>query len=225
MARLGIFGGTFNPIHYGHLRAAEEVREELALDKVLFIPTGNPPLKSMDIAPAGQRLEMAALVVRGNPSFDVLSIECEEKTTSFTVNTVEKLKAIYPEDEMFFIIGLDAFTDLELWYRPERLTALINFVVISRPGNDYAGLFKCPYITEGDLEQREFEIYALRRGVARRLDMKLKTGRDLVLLRITGFEVSSSLIRRLFREGRSIRYLLPEIVESYIISNGLYRER
>ena len=224
MARIGIFGGTFNPIHFGHLRAAEETREHFDLDKIIFLPSGIPPLKNQELAKLDHRLEMARIAIAGNPSFEVSSLEGEEEGPSYTVKTVEKLNSIYPSDRLYFMMGLDTFKELEKWYMPEKLASLINFVVFSRPGSEFKDFFLSPYLRESDNpEKREFEIYALSHDVMECLELTLKSGRELLLFRTSAFEISASYIRRLVREGKSARYLLPAGVISYIITNNLYR--
>lgn len=223
MARIGIFGGTFNPIHFGHLRVAEEAREHFRLDKMIFIPSGAPPLKNSELVPVLDRLEMARIGCSGNPFFEVSSIEADEEHPSYTVNTVEKLNALYPDDVLYFILGLDSFQELDKWRMPERLASIINFIVVSRPGASFRDLFLSPFILKSDAEKRELEIFALSHDVLRSFGLRLKSGRELFLFRATGYEISSSYIRRLLREEKSIRYLLPPDVISYIISNNLYR--
>jgi nicotinate-nucleotide adenylyltransferase len=224
LARIGIFGGTFNPIHFGHLRAAEEAREHFDLDRVIFIPSGTPPLKNQELVKIEHRLEMARIAVAGNPFFEVSPLESEGEGPSYSVKTVERLNTIYPSDRLYFMMGLDTFRELEKWYMPEKLVSLINFVVFSRPGSSFKDFFLSPYLRESDNpEKREFEIYALTHDVMECLELTLKSGRELLLFRTSGFEISSSYIRRLVRDGKSIRYLLPAGVISYIITNNLYR--
>jgi len=128
--KLGIFGGTFNPIHLGHLRAAEEVREKLALDKVVFIPTGIPPHRPLsEIVQFPHRYEMVKRAISNNPYFEISDIEGKRKSKSYTVDT---LKVLNKGKELFFIIGLDAFINLNTWKTPERLFQLTHFVVIPR---------------------------------------------------------------------------------------------
>jgi nicotinate-nucleotide adenylyltransferase len=217
--RIGILGGTFNPIHFGHLRAAEEAREMLGLDKVVFIPSGIPPLKTQDIAGTSHRLAMARLAVKDNHFFTVLDIECRSTGKSYTVKTLDTLKKRYRGSELFFILGIDTFLDIPLWWKPEKLITLVNFAVFSRPGNRFVDLLSSPY-----LDREKASLSRLDRGKA----WSFKTawdGRDeLVLLRITALPVSATDIRERIKAGKSIKYLLPEDVESYIISKKLYKK-
>lgn len=217
--RIGVFGGTFNPIHYGHLRAAEEARETLALDKILFIPSGNPPLKTKEIAGAIHRYKMTRLAVVKNRSFDVLDIECIRSGKSYTVNTLEMLLKLYSDSDLYFILGIDTFLDIQNWWKPEKLISLVNFAVLSRPGSKFIDLLSSPYLD-------------IKKGFLNKLDMgkmesfitKLQTNKELVLLRITPIDISSTNIRKRIKEGLTIKYILPEEVESYIISNKLYNK-
>lgn len=215
--KVGIFGGTFNPIHYGHLRAAEEVREKLGFDKVLFIPSGSPPLKTEELADAIHRYKMTRLALVTNRLFELSDIECRLSGKSYTVTTVERLKENNPEVEFFFILGVDAFLDITNWRHPERLVTLTNFVIISRPGFRFIDLQVSPYIkinrrTLEELDNAKIETYSI----------KLKSNRDVTFLKLTPIGTSSTEIRTLIKQGKSIKYLLPAEVESYIIANKLY---
>jgi len=215
--KVGIFGGTFNPIHYGHLRAAEEVRERLKFNKILFIPSGSPPLKTEELTDAIHRYRMARLAIVANRYFELSDIECKQPGKSYTVKTVEELKKNSLGMKFSFILGIDAFLDIINWWHPERLIKLINFVVISRPDFRFIDLQLSPYISIKkkilkELDNGELELYTT----------KLKSNTDAVLLRLTSIGISSTKVRRLLREGKSIKYLLPAEVESYIIANKLY---
>jgi nicotinate-nucleotide adenylyltransferase len=216
--KIGIFGGTFNPVHYGHLRAAEEVRERLALDTILFVPSKNPPLKTKGIAPAKQRYEMLMLALRRNKHFELSDIEFRLKGKSYTVSTIETLQSLYRDVVFSFILGIDAFLDLPNWWHPERLTALSDFVVISRPGNFFEDLMKSPYIKTG--RKRLKDLDSAKAGHCK---VKLKSNRNAFLLPLTPVGISSTEIRQLVRRGKSIKFLLPPEVESYIISSKLYK--
>jgi len=216
--KIGIFGGTFNPIHYGHLRVAEEAREMLCLDKVLFIPSGNPPLKSKDLAAAVHRYKMTRLAVVKNRKFDVLDIECTTTEKSYTVRTVAKLLDIYGEADLYLILGIDAFLDLPNWWKPEELISLINFAVVSRPGSRFMDLKSSPYLKIKDSYLKKLDSRALQSHT-----VKLKTRKKLVMLNLTPFGISSTEIRKRIKQGLSIKYMLPEEVESYIISNKLFK--
>lgn len=217
MSKIGVFGGTFNPIHYGHLRAAEEVREMLGFERVLFVPSGNPPLKTGDLADALKRYEMVRLATAGNRSFDVLDIESVKPAKSYTVETLEVLVNRYSGSELYFMLGMDAFLDIPGWWMPEKLVSMVNFAVISRPGRKFEDLLSSPHldVEGGDLKalddsDGEFKIF------------RLKSLKEAALVKITPIDISSSDIRRRMQAGQSVKYLLPESVESFIISNKLY---
>jgi nicotinate-nucleotide adenylyltransferase len=210
--KLGILGGTFNPIHLGHLRAAEEVRFLLQLDKIIFMPSGNPPLKLSDLAEASHRYSMARLATASNPNFVVSDIEMRHDGKSYTISTVAKLRELYPEDELFFILGLDAFYDLPNWKDPEKLISSIDFIIVTRPGFDMKQIEASPFVES--VPPVSHDIVS---------SIHLKNGRKAFVAGISAFDISSTEIRRLIREGKSVRYLLPESVEDYIQSHRLYR--
>jgi len=215
--KVGIMGGAFNPIHYGHLRAVEEVRMKLGFEKILFIPSGNPPLKIKDLADANHRYEMTRLSVDTNPFFDISDIECRRSQKSYTVETLAMLGGRYPDHEFFLILGNDSFLDIPAWYQPERLMELTNFVVVSRPGfrfSDLSAKISAVPETLSALDARALEMHRL----------PLESGRELFLLNITPMDISATAVRALVKAGKSIKYLLPEDVESYIIFHKLYRE-
>jgi len=216
--KIGIFGGTFNPIHYGHLRGAEEVRERFGLTKIIFIPSSNPPLKTQEIINPEHRYKMTELALSGNSFFEISDIEYRKPGKCYTANTLEELRSIYTDTNLYFILGIETFLDIPNWWQPEKLVRLIDFIIISRPPFRFVDLLSSPYldISKEDLERldkAELESYSTI----------LKTNREAVAIRIPLMEISGTEIRRLVREGKSIKYLLPELVESYIISNKLYK--
>src|SRR4030043_2474963 len=215
--KIGIFGGTLNPIHYGHLRAAEEVREKLKFDKVLFIPSKSPPLKTEAIADTVHRYKMTMRAIVNNHFFELSDIECRQPGKSYTVKTFEELKEINPGIEFSFILGIDAFLDIINWWHSERLITLTNFVIISRPDFRFTGLQISPY-----MKIKKKILKELDNGEINICSIKLKNNMDAVLFRLTPIGISSTRIRRLIKEGKSIKYLLPAEVESYIIANKLY---
>jgi nicotinate-nucleotide adenylyltransferase len=215
--RVGIFGGTFNPIHYGHLRAAEEVREKLGFEKIFFIPSGKPPLKTTEIADAVHRVEITRRAITKNRFFALSDLECKRSGKSYSVKTLKELKKMYPETAFFFILGIDAFLDIPYWWHPEKLISLTNFVIISRPRFKFMELFSSPYIHIKKKYLNELDSARIDKYKA-----KMKSGRDAILLRISPIGISSTEIRRLIKHGKSIKYLLLATVKSYIISNKLY---
>lgn len=193
---LGILGGSFDPIHLGHLLIAQEAAEELSLEQVLFIPAGKAWLKGREISPAYHRLEMVRLAVSGNPAFDISTIEIEREGPSYTVDTLLSLRQKVPE--LFLLIGWDSLIELPKWYRPDWLVQLCHLVAVPRHG-----------IPTPDLAGLEREIP----GISGRLRM----------LSWPVIDISSSMVRERVKRGRSIRYMVPEQVEKYICERGLYR--
>lgn len=211
---IAIIGGTFNPIHYGHLRIAEEVREALSLDNVLFIPTFQPPHKDDgSIIPPEHRLEMVRLATRRNPFFEVSDMEIKRRGRSYSVETLRALRKENPGFEWSFIIGTDSFNDIATWCEYEELFRLTNFVVVPRPGHPVKkiGEVLSVELTRGFWYDRNKGVYLN------------PSGRFVAYLETTRLDISASVIRRLVKEGRSIRYLLPQAVEEYIKREGLYR--
>jgi len=215
--KIGIFGGTFNPIHFGHLRAAEEARELAGLDKVILIPSGTPPLKTKDIAPAHHRYAMTKLAVSKNPFFTAIDIECRRRKKSFTVETLEELLKLYHGDRLYFMLGIDAFLDLPNWYRPDILLSLTDFVIFPRPGSSFTELSTSPHLSV----KREV-LRKLDRGIIAAHVTTLTSGRAVTLMSVSAFDISATDIRTRIKQGKSIKYLLPAEVESYIISHNLY---
>ncbi len=218
--RTGIFGGTFNPIHYGHLRAAEEIREKLNLDKIIFVPAGNPPLKSKELADAKHRYKMVRLAAFKNRSFMVSDIEFKKRSKSYTVNTIRALQKLHPDTKLYFILGIDAFIDIPNWWQPEKLVSITDFVVISRPFFRFSDLASSPYLN-ADIKI----LKKLDYGKIESYKTELKSGRDMIMMRLTSIDISATQIRSLIRERKSIKYLLPEEAESYIISNKLFLDK
>lgn len=133
--KIGILGGTFNPIHIGHLILAEEAREKLKLGKIIFVPASFPPHKeNSDIASAGDRLAMLKKAVKGNKNFSVSSIEIKRGGRSYTIDTIREFKKMYPDDELYFIIGSDLLKYLEDWKDLDEITKLVKFITVTRPG-------------------------------------------------------------------------------------------
>ena len=215
--KIGILGGTFNPIHYGHLAAAEEVRDRLKLDQVLFIPTFLPPHKQEeDMASAAQRLEMARLATTSNAFFAVSDIEVKRGGRSFTIDTIEALRSIYRSAELYFITGLDSFLEIRTWNQWEKLLSLCSFVVLSRPGYRFTDLATIVFMqgATSDLE-------SLDRGTLTQTLVRPGTF-TIFLEMIPHYDISSTDIRRRVHEARTVKYHLPEAVENYIIENKLY---
>lgn len=197
--KIGIMGGTFDPIHIGHLATAEAVRVEYGLQKVLFIPSANPPHKDSElVSNVMHRYMMAAMATCSNPYFVVSPLEMERTGPSYTIDTIRVLKALYGTAELYFIAGSDVIQDLPKWERTADLLQMCYFVAATRPG--------CLH----DIEN--IKAYFGELGQAK-----------LHRLNTPELEISSTEIRRRVRMGESIKYIVPENVENYIYKEGLYR--
>ncbi|MBI3353565.1 MAG: nicotinate-nucleotide adenylyltransferase [Nitrospirae bacterium] len=220
--RIGILGGTFNPIHNGHLKIAEEVLKRLGLDKILFMPAYIPPHKDKKgIIDAHHRIEMVRLAIADNPGFELSFIEIERGGVSYTIDTLRELGHIYgKEAELFFITGIDAFLEIEAWKDAEALLASCNFIVIMRTS------FQCRYLKKiALLKLPDDKLTAMDKGEIESLRLPLKGGNYLYLLNITPVDISSISsrdIRSRILSHKIFKYLLPESVELYIIKNRLY---
>lgn len=217
--RLGILGGTFNPIHFGHLRAAEEVRFKCNFDKVIFIPSGNPPLKTSDLIDTSHRYAMTALATKSNVNFIVSDIEMRQVEKSYTVATIQKLRDIHPADELFFVLGMDTFLDIPNWRHHDILVNIIDFIIVTRPGTDLSDIMKSPYITPS------LPISFSKRGMCGKgaSELKLRSKRKAIVVQIIQMDISSTEIRKLLKKNKSIKYLLPEVIEQYIYDHNLYK--
>ncbi len=217
--RLGLFGGTFNPIHEGHLAVARRAREALGLDQILFIPSGDPPHKTdRSLAPAADRCEMVRLAIASDPRCALSDIEIRRPGKSYTIDTIRQLRRDHGAGTQFyFLIGLDAFLDLPTWREPEALLHLCSFVVLSRPGTSFRALASVPLLPTipaqalADLDAGRLAVYETPIGAQR-----------LICLPVPPSDVSASEIRTCFQEGRSTANLLPPLVESYILKHHLY---
>ena len=218
--RLGVLGGTFDPIHNGHLRAAVEILEEFSLDRINLIPTFNSPHKNPDsISPFTHRFTMARLATKDMQELDVLDIEGVRGGNSYTIDTVMELKKQPDCGEVFLITGMDAFLDIRQWKDYNKLFELINFIVVCRLGSE-------PGIP-GDLLENigasgpaAFKsLYGDHNIVKHKI---FSSGKDLFVISMPQLEISGTTIRKKLEQGQSIRYLLPDQVLSYIEKEGLY---
>lgn len=218
---IGIFGGTFNPVHVAHLYIAEEIRESMGLDEVVFVPAAVPPHKEVEYGVSTEhRLKMVELAIASNPKFSVSDIELTLPRPSYSIKTVEHFQEKYGEKtKLFFMTGMDSFLDVVNWHYADRLITLCDFVTTFRPGAKYENLTKNKFVHEIDVVLLE-ELDQRVRCVGR---VEMTSGRYLWLVASLGMEISSTEIRKRIKARRSVKYLLPEQVESYIIQNGLYK--
>ena len=214
-ARIGIFGGTFNPVHYGHLRAAEEVRQAFSLEKVHLVPSARPPHKGKSgLAAADHRLAMVRRAVRGNPHLSGCAYECRKPGPSYSVETLTWFSRRHPGAELFFIIGWDAWLEIDSWHAWRELFSLANFIVISRSGCQ-------PWLESTATELFPFALKDLF-CYENRSCYRVRSGRKLHFFPVSRIDVSASRIRHEAAAGRSLRYLTPDSVIRYINQHQLY---
>jgi nicotinate-nucleotide adenylyltransferase len=195
--RIGIMGGTFDPIHYGHLFIAEEARLAYGLAQVVFLPNGNPPHKEGSLlSPALHRFAMTELAVQTNPFFVASESEIQRKGVVYTYDTLALFRAQYPDTELYYITGIDTVLELETWYRPDEVLNMAIFVAAARPGYEAQSL-----------SERLPASFCER----------------IALLPDTWMDISSTDIRNRVQQGRAIRYLTPDSVVDYIAQHNLYR--
>lgn len=198
--KIGIIGGTFNPIHMGHLIMAEQALHEFGLDKVLFIPTGISHFKDQNVVLDKEiRVRMTAGAIKENPSFELSTIEADRPGNSYTYETLNELKTANPETELYLIIGADNLFQIEYWKEPAKIMADAVIIVAVRSGQNV-----------GDLEDK-----------ADRLKEMYKA--DVRLLKMPYIDISSTDIRQRIKEGKSIRYFVADDTRKYIEDNNLYR--
>jgi len=223
--RIGIMGGTFDPIHLGHLRAAEEIYWAFGLDRIIFVPAARPPHKEEAVvASALHRYEMVSLATVFTPYFTVSPIELQREGKSYSVETVREFqKMTGPDTRLYFVVGVDAFLEMSAWREAEELLALTRVIVTARPGwrldeverlltPDQLRLLGHPtfrYLKVGEIDPEQVE-----RNLA---------PRQVLVVEVVSLDIASREIRQLAEEGRSIRHLVPDTVAAYMVKNRLYR--
>lgn len=195
--RLGLFGGTFDPIHLGHLVLAEQCRETCGLDRLWFVVAGLPPHKTGERTSVEHRLEMARIAVAGHSAFEVSEIEAQRPGPHYSVETLARVRRDRPGDELFFLIGADSLRDLPSWREPDAIARAATIVVVNRPGIDPALTSTPPEFGPGSFPLR--------------------------VVSIPSIGISSHDLRRRLAERKTVRYLIPRGVEAYIEAHGLYR--
>ena len=199
--KIGIMGGTFNPIHNAHLLLAENAREQFGLDRIIFIPSGQPYMKQREIIPSGEfRYQMVKMAIQENPYFTCSRLEIDRPGRTYTVDTLRELKKMYPGDELFFIMGADSLCSMEQWYQFENIFELAAILVAVRDEtsetklNDIISHMKTNYLAD------------IRMILTERID------------------ISSTVIREKIKNGKSVRYLLPKECTEYICLKNLYSQ-
>lgn len=211
MRKLGIFGGSFDPIHYGHLRPALEILNALSLDSMRFVPSGHPPHREAAVAPAELRLAMVKAAVIDEPRFTVDERELGRKAPSYTVDTLTELRREFSKDALVLILGMDAFLGLTSWHRWHELTELAHVAVMHRPGIDLPLAGPLAVLLD---ERRELDpVKALARPAG-----------SVLLQAVSQLEISSTRIRELAASGGDLRYLLPPTVLDLITNSACYRK-
>ena len=191
---LGVLGGTFDPIHMGHLVLTEQVREKFQLERVIFIPSASPPHKTeQKLSLAEDRFEMTKLALEGSPFFFVSDIELKREGLSYTVETLRELKELYKDSEIYFLTVSDVLNEITTWKDPEEIYKLAKIVIGVRPGFD-------------------------------KFDPENHFAKKSIIINITGIDISSTQIREKVRKGESIKYLVPSKVEEYIRKRNLYKK-
>lgn len=199
MQRIGVIGGTFDPIHYGHLAAAEEARVRMNLERVLFVVAGVPPHKlDEEVTPVEHRLAIVSLAIASNPHFEISRVDVDRPGPSYTVDTISLLRKQWgQETEVYFIMGLDSLVELPTWHHPQRLIQLCRLLAVKRPG------------FETDMAELEASVP----GISSRVE----------IIDMPEVDISSSDLQQRVRDGLPIKYQVPEEVERYIMEHGLYR--
>jgi nicotinate-nucleotide adenylyltransferase len=206
---MGVFGGTFDPIHYGHLRSAFEMLQALRFDEVRFMPCGDPPHRGTTVASASERLRMVELAVAGQPGFTVDDRELRRDGPSYTIDTLLALRSEISEQPLGLIVGMDAFLGLQDWYRWEEILSVAHIVVAHRPG------WKAPDI--GALGDMIAEY-----GTLRVEDLHEAVAGHIHIHAVTQLEISSTEVRTLIAAGRDPRFLMPDEVCAEIAKSGCY---
>ncbi|MDD3294357.1 MAG: nicotinate-nucleotide adenylyltransferase [Geobacteraceae bacterium] len=210
--RIGLFGGTFNPVHLAHLRIAEEIREKFSLSRVIFMPAATPPHKPLaDDLAFEERLKMVSMAIEGNPFFSVSDLEGRREGKSYSIDTLRVLRQHYPGDELYFIMGSDSFAEFRTWKEYKAIFACCNIVVITRPGAQLSLMNALPGDATLEFSSRDDGNALFHRS-----------GHAVYSLEGSLLDISSTGIRERIREGRSIRYLVPDTVHRYIIRQRFY---
>ncbi|MES0341391.1 MAG: nicotinate-nucleotide adenylyltransferase [Candidatus Humimicrobiaceae bacterium] len=202
--KIGIMGGTFNPVHHGHLVTAQEALDQFGLDEVIFIPTGDPPHKIEDLlAHAEDRYLMTVIATSSNSSFFVSRVEIDRTGKSYTIDTVKELRKIYGSgSELYFITGADAILEILTWKNTREIVTLTKFIAATRPGYDLSKI--------KELKTTLF-------------DSEDEADRRIFIMEIPALAISSTNIRQRIKNGRPVNYLVPEGVNNYILKHGLYK--
>jgi nicotinate-nucleotide adenylyltransferase len=210
---IGIYGGTFDPVHFGHLRPALDVLEGIGLEQVRFIPCGQPPHRQQPVASAEQRLAMVSLAVSEQPGFIVDDREISRGGMSYMVDTLTSLKQEKPHKTFCLILGMDAFIEFEQWKRWQDILQMVNLVVTHRPNADFDSEKTGHTLNEYLVNHRQDDINTFLEAPAGKI----------LFYPVTQLDISSTRVRNCIRDGKNIRYLLPQVVTDYIQQNRIYQ--
>ncbi|MGL4911394.1 MAG: nicotinate-nucleotide adenylyltransferase [Romboutsia sp.] len=197
--KVGIMGGTFDPVHYAHLATAEFIRDKYKLDKILFIPSGNPPHKKSNITSKYHRYNMVNFATMNNEDFLVSDLEIKREEKTYTIDTLKYLKETYKKIQIYFITGADAICDIETWKDVDENFKLATFIAATRPG------------------------ISLLRAQEKIENLRNKYNANIINVYVPSLDISSTYIRDQLKANKSVRYLVPEDVEKYIHDNQLYK--
>ena len=214
--KVGLFGGSFNPVHTGHLRAAEDVRETLGLDKIIFIPSSiHPVKKDKNILEVKYRLKMLELATKGVEEFEVSDVEMKRPGPSYTVDTLKYFKKKFKNYRLFFILGTENLAKIDTWKDYTELFKYADFAVVIRPGFNF-----------GNIKDIIPRVLAKQFKLSEKTDIKTvythDSGNELIFFKIKGIMISSTTLRNIVKNGKSIKYFVPDNVNNYIIKNNLY---
>lgn len=204
---IGIFGGTFDPVHYGHLRSALEVKDHFGLNQIHLIPCGQPPHRNKPLASAHTRMQLLQLAIAGQSGFIADDRELNRAGRSYMIDTLRSLRLEFAEDSLLLIIGMDAFNNLTQWHQWQQLFDVAHIVVMTRPGHQVTDL----------------DAFFQTRLSVNKADLSRQSNGHLYFLPVTSLDISASAIRALFARGQNPRFLLPDSVIDYIKQQGLYR--
>ena len=219
--RIGLFGGTYNPVHFGHLRSALEVKEGFELDEVILIPAALPPHKlSGEVAEAADRLLMLRLALEDTAGLKLSDVELKRPGPSYTIDTVQYFKrTLPPESRIFLIMGLDAFLEIDTWKSYEELLQQVPFIIINRPK---AGSEAYGFRREALKDYLKATISADYAFVESRRGFCCPNKQPVYVFEVTALDISSTAVRRLIKKDRSVEYLMPQKVAEFIKSKGIY---
>ncbi len=219
--RIGLFGGTYNPIHLGHLRTAVEVKESFSLDEIYLIPCAIPPhKKSGHVAGAKERYEMVRIATLNTPDFSASDVELKRSGPSYTIDTVLYFKSVLKKDtKLYFILGLDAFLEIDTWKSYMDLFPLIPFIILTRPYSGHIDPDLTQQKIEGFIKSEISTGYKYDSSQSGFIHLEME---PIFLFNVTSLEISSSAIRSLIKRERSIRFLVPDEIIDFIKAKGLY---